>query len=510
MKCLAKDRNNNACRNRQINDTRFCKLHQYMNDYTDTMLEQLKLCSGCLKMYYMENSEYLSCDQCRSREKPKKTDIILCKSENCKFKRSEENIYCMKHQICLFIDETKLIGKKVCANYVRGCRSQLDDIYKYSKCEMCLEKDRIKDRERRGKAVEINNYIDANINTPTHKNCTTCCKEWTIDNFIGDIPNVLTKTCKACRLQNKIQDERRDKQKQYNTAKQNQFANYSQYIKDACKKNIPFDFTFDQFKNIVCNPCYYCGIIEADKGFNGIDRKNSHVGYETENCVSCCKMCNNMKGSLDDVCFILRVGHILSYKKLVETFVFYPELFKNHFACKYNVYMKNAMSRQLSFELSDEQFEIIRSSNCYLCGKQNTETHINGIDRYDNTIGYILDNCRSCCTECNLMKGTNKYETLIEKMHLIFNKHMHMFENNNILNEYTLNGYVPETSIQKIFKRNIKEKPAKNKTKDEIKEEARLKKQKQRNDLKEKLGYDEYKKMRSKEIKKYRENKLHS
>jgi hypothetical protein len=39
MKCLSKDRNNNVCRNHRIGETRFCKLHQYMNEYTDTMLE---------------------------------------------------------------------------------------------------------------------------------------------------------------------------------------------------------------------------------------------------------------------------------------------------------------------------------------------------------------------------------------------------------------------------------------------------------------------------------------
>lgn len=96
MKCLSKDRNNNNCRNHRVDETRFCKLHQYMNEYTDAMLEELTLCSGCLKMYYMGDSGFICCVGCRSREKLK-PPVILCKSENCKFKRSNENEYCGKH-----------------------------------------------------------------------------------------------------------------------------------------------------------------------------------------------------------------------------------------------------------------------------------------------------------------------------------------------------------------------------------------------------------------------------
>lgn len=167
MKCLSKDRNHNNCRNHRVGETRFCKLHQYMNEYTDAMLAQLRLCSGCLKMYYMGDSGFICCVGCRSREKLK-PPVILCKSENCKFKRSNENEYCGKHQICLFIDETVSRDKKVCVNYVRGCRSQLDTTYKYTRCSGCLETDREKDRARRVKVVEQNKQVEKNEHSPDY------------------------------------------------------------------------------------------------------------------------------------------------------------------------------------------------------------------------------------------------------------------------------------------------------------------------------------------------------
>lgn len=66
MKCLAKDRNNNGCRNYYQPGSRFCKNHQYMNDYTEAMLEQTRLCSGCKKMYYLEPG-INQCSTCHSR-----------------------------------------------------------------------------------------------------------------------------------------------------------------------------------------------------------------------------------------------------------------------------------------------------------------------------------------------------------------------------------------------------------------------------------------------------------
>ena len=488
MKCLSKDRNNNNCRNHRVGETRFCKLHQYMNEYTDAMLAQLRLCSGCLKMYYMGDSGFICCVGCRSREKLN-PPVILCKSENCKFKRSNANEYCGKHQICLFIDETVASDKKVCVNYVRGCRSQLDTTYKYTRCSGCLETDREKDRARRVKVVEQNKQVEKNKHSITHKYCTTCCKEYSMDAFIGDLPNTITKTCEQCRAQNKIQDAKRDREYRYSLAKQNQFATYSGYIKDTCTRNIPFELTFEQYKLIVSDSCYYCNITDTEKGFNGIDRKNSDVGYLAENCVSCCKMCNKLKGTLDDRCFIRRIGHILSYNKVVNMDILFPELFGDHIAGNYTTFNRSAIERHLVFELSLEQFENITRENCYICGKQNTEIHHNGIDRFNNNIGYLIENCRPCCTECNFMKGIYSYDIFMEKIQLIYNNHTVIFYNNSSPE----NGYIPEIRIQRIKKRIVKEKPSDTKTLYQITEESRLCKKNKRDDLKEKLGHAKYK-----------------
>ena len=205
-KCIGKDRNDKPCRNKGIQDTKCCKFHQYMKDYTEDMLNCLTKCSGCKKQYYLIEG-VKTCDNCKqrgksSKEKQKETKV-LCKADNCTFKKSDENDYCMKHQINLFIDETHALGKKMCKNYVRGCRTQLENDYSKSSCESCLEKERERDRKRRGgnASVELDD---------THQFCGSCCKTRSKDMFEGEKGS--TKTCSVCRERNKLQHEKRDKE----------------------------------------------------------------------------------------------------------------------------------------------------------------------------------------------------------------------------------------------------------------------------------------------------------
>lgn len=77
----------------------------------------------------------------------------------------------------------------------------------------------------------------------------------------------------------------------------------------------------------------------------------------------------------------------------------------------YYDYNKNATERGYSFELTPEEAEIFFQGNCSYCGvvpsqvkrhKSFTSEYIyNGIDRVDNSLGYTLDNCVSCCEQCN-------------------------------------------------------------------------------------------------------------
>jgi len=148
------------------------------------------------------------CDECRSRVKIKK-EIIVCAKPDCKFKKSELNKYCGKHQLCVFIDETTALGLKCCVNSIRGCRSQIP-LDSTSRCPSCLKTDRVTDHAKR--CTEI-------VKTETEKQCSVCCKMQPLDMFNGH--NGETRTCKICRISNQRADAKREKEHVRTLANQN-------------------------------------------------------------------------------------------------------------------------------------------------------------------------------------------------------------------------------------------------------------------------------------------------
>lgn len=66
---------------------------------------------------------------------------------------------------------------------------------------------------------------------------------------------------------------------------------FNDYRKRARRKGYDFDFTLEEFLEFTARPCFFCMTTPS----KGIDRANSSKGYEKENCLPCCKVCNRMK-----------------------------------------------------------------------------------------------------------------------------------------------------------------------------------------------------------------------
>jgi hypothetical protein len=79
----------------------------------------------------------------------------------------------------------------------------------------------------------------------------------------------------------------------------------------------------------------------------------------------------------------------------------------------YKYYKANADRRKISFELSPEDFLPLLYEPCYYCGDKQTNEVMrhgdlfkyNGLDRVDNSKGYLKDNVVPCCKTCNKMKN---------------------------------------------------------------------------------------------------------
>jgi len=96
-----------------------------------------------------------------------------------------------------------------------------------------------------------------------------------------------------------------------------------------------------------------------------------------------------------------------------------------------SAYKRGAKTRGLVFELSREQFFNLTQKECFYCGKPPSSVIeklrgwgkciYNGIDRLDNNVGYLAENCVPCCFVCNRMKSTLEKEEFIEHIRRIYN-----------------------------------------------------------------------------------------
>lgn len=90
------------------------------------------------------------------------------------------------------------------------------------------------------------------------------------------------------------------------------------YKRTAKERNHCFRLTIKEFKKLTQGNCFYCGIkpstvmkrINVIYIYNGIDRINNNLGYTKKNCVSCCKVCNRMKSSMNRKEFLFHINKI--------------------------------------------------------------------------------------------------------------------------------------------------------------------------------------------------------
>jgi hypothetical protein len=81
----------------------------------------------------------------------------------------------------------------------------------------------------------------------------------------------------------------------------------------------------------------------------------------------------------------------------------------------YKLYIRGSNRRRLDFSLTYEQFAVLAASDCHYCGERH-ERFCTGIDRADNSKGYVVGNCVPCCWTCNQMKGRLTQSQFLSKV----------------------------------------------------------------------------------------------
>ena len=406
-----------CCNAKSTAENKYCKKHQLCVFIDETESLGKRNCKnvirGCVAQLDSEY-EFVRCEPCRKREK-ERDDARKAKALEKAAKTEQQE---SQSRFCKNCEKTKPLDEFVGAKnkgYVKSCKD----------CrETWIQNDKKRDKDHRNalareaskkpERIAVKKaWEEANPDKVEQKIKKSRAKRAAkdIDGYLQHNANVMKNW----------RDRNPEKMEEANRKRRESIeAHFKIYQRSARLKKLQFTFSEEEFKTLVTQNCYYCNTTD-EKGFNGIDRMNQAVGYIQSNGVSCCIMCNWLKGSLDSATFIKRNRHIHSFTKNTENPQKYPECFPDAKCVSYASYRSRAEKKELEFALSKDDYKTITEQDCYLCGKETTDTNINGIDRVDNTIGYTIENIKACCKECNHMKNSYALEDLLAKIDSIQN-----------------------------------------------------------------------------------------
>jgi hypothetical protein len=326
------------------------------------------------------------------------------------------------------------------------------------RCNGCRKYDREHDKRDRKRDFKNSNYTKEQLEKQYNRK-----KEWRINN--KKRCNTYVKKYKL-KIREKIGEkvylanmakwskEYRDSHPEimkmmYDNKKKNSDTKFKVYIRSARIRNIKFEIDFDFCKKLFTGECYYCKQKYIEGGhLIGIDRVDNKIGYIETNCVSCCKICNFIKCTMDKEILYEKIKHIMSYIKLSSNLYINNDVFKDSSSTSYESHLKRLNDKKFDTDFDIEYYYKLKNHNCYICGKESHQYHINGIDRIDSKIGYLKNNSLPCCTDCNYMKKNYEFSEFIYKLYNIYVSNNEI--QTNILSQDTVT-YICKLHIREEF-----------------------------------------------------------
>lgn len=109
--------------------------------------------------------------------------------------------------------------------------------------------------------------------------------------------------------------ERRNQLQRERRAKNPELHRMMFYIETDKKKGLDSDIDIDWCKVEMRKPCTYCGMTHSS-GVNGLDRIDNSKGHTKENCVPCCRECNQARMDFWTYDEMKEIGKVMSELKI--------------------------------------------------------------------------------------------------------------------------------------------------------------------------------------------------
>jgi len=284
-------------------------------------------------------------------------ELVKCAYETCNFKpKGMAGGYCKKHTRYRLHKEGLALGKHFCRNFFRGCDSEVIEGVKT--CEPCLAKNKV------GKTLCAHEGCKFQVNAEKY------CGKHSRDKYRDEEKEKKIRYCDIARgcfklcAEGKVScDTCLEASRVKEKAQFDERVATTELLRNTLQKNL--------------RCCVMCG-----KHFESF--ATSHKKESVK-----CKHCQSQQQEQDA-------------KRIDRERVFKKEMLR-HPDTYYKHYERGALKRDLLFELTIEQFTSIIAKECFYCN-HHVKDEANGIDRVDNTKGYVVDNCVPCCEMCNRIK----------------------------------------------------------------------------------------------------------
>lgn len=447
------------CQNRCIDETLYCKDHQYMVGYTQCQLNNMRKCTGsCRRHIYWEDKNLSSCDNCReigkkNREKAKENDdepkcvnFVKCGSHANKELNNGHCGICNK----TFVVENKkkeiiALGKKICSrwHHSQNCLESLDINDPNESCLNCRISDNERDKKQRdGKKINADNFNNQQ-NSDVIKKIVDVVKQ----NKTTELIN--SKIVKLEQKSEQVLGSAIVKKKKQLVEEDDDSVDW---MCTTCGKIYDFKLFFFDEKGQQTLNCKCCRDLskELDKLYRKAEKQ---ISAKTIDNIKKIRVENPELASLIYKLHRLntmeKIGLDVYRKQCAESAQQYrdnnPDIMEDQYAnqrtsvhCVLLVYIKSAKKRNLVWDISNDLAKQLFKTKCYYCGEidlvkgkrvrdsENQDefeyVEINGIDRKDNTKGYINDNVCACCTMCNFIKGSIHIDTYLQRIKHILSK----------------------------------------------------------------------------------------
>ena len=153
------------------------------------------------------------------------------------------------------------------------------------------------------------------------RTCWFCTCECGNQKFVisGQLTYGSTTQCKSCAVRGVVGESAR------NTL-------LCSYKGGAKQRGLSWNLSEEKFDSLTKSDCHYCGIApyrhartqchNGDYVYNGIDRVDNSRGYEPDNVVSCCRICNRAKDTMTVEEFLSWIERIHMKAKTAESHEF--------------------------------------------------------------------------------------------------------------------------------------------------------------------------------------------